>query len=262
MLPQLRIAREAAASAGRILRYNFKRVHKLNVWEKSRNNPVSQVDRDCEKEIVDRITRAYPDHGVVAEEGASVNPRAEVRWIIDPLDGTRNFIHGIPHFAVSIALMNKREPLLGVVYDPVRDEMFCAERGEGATLNQTKMRVSGNKTIARALIATGMPYREDQDAAGYLKTLDAIITSGANIRRMGAAALDLCYVAHARFDAFWEFGLRQWDIAAGVLIVREAGGMVGALTGADETMFDSGNVLATNSHLFERMRKLCQSCKM
>ena len=253
MSPYLRIARETALAVGRTLLRGIRQNRKIEVWEKSRNDPVSEIDLECEKEIVDRIKSAYPDHGILSEESVSENRQAEMCWVIDPLDGTKNFVSGVPHFAISLALMRKQDIVIGVVYDPVKEELFCAEQGGGAHLNQARIRVSMNKSITGSMIATGIPYREEHDIASYTKTLNAVMKHNANIRRMGVASLDLAYVACARFDAFWEFGLKPWDIAASTLIVREAGGIVEELGTSGKGLFGSGNVLAGNPDLFEKM---------
>ncbi len=253
MSPYLRIAQETALAAGRILRHSARQGHKIRVWEKNKNDPVSETDLECEKEIVDRLTRAYPDHGILSEEDTTANRQADMRWVIDPIDGTRNFASGIAHFAISLALTNKQDILVGVVYDPIKEEMFCAEQGGGAHLNQKRIRVGAYKTIAGSMLATGIPYCESHDIDAYMKTLNTVVRQGVNIRRMGAASLDLAYVACARFDAFWEFGLQPWDIAAGILLVREAGGLVKEASKAGKGALDSGDILAGNPDMVEKM---------
>lgn len=254
MSPYLNVAEKAALAAGRIIMRRAVRRHEIKVRAKGRNDPVSDVDLECEREIISHIRRAFPDHAVVCEEGGIRRADGEWQWLVDPLDGTANFVHGFPHYAVSIALLRRGTPVIGVIFDPFKNELFLAERGEGATLNQRKIRVSETATLPGALIGTGIPYRPDQDLEAYLETLRTIARE-ANVRRAGAAALDLAYVACARLDGFWEFGLRPWDVAAGVVIVREAGGLVGEPAG-DGDCLESGDVMAANPALFKTMASL------
>ena len=182
------------------------------------------------------------------EGGAEPGSDARHRWIVDPLDGTTNFLHGIPHFAISIALERDDEIVAGVVYEPIRDEMYWAEKGAGAYVNDRRLRVSARRQLAEAVIGTGIPYGDRADDRAYMATLAGVMAATSGVRRMGAAALDLAYVAAGRYDGFWEFGLLPWDIAAGILLVREAGGYVSDLTGG-HGMMASGDVLAANDHL-------------
>jgi myo-inositol-1(or 4)-monophosphatase len=182
------------------------------------------------------------------ESGASAGSDAKHRWIVDPLDGTKNFLHGIPHFCISIALEREGEIIAGVIYEPIRDEMFWAEKGAGAYVNERRLRVSARRSLADALIGTGIPYRERGNHPLYLATLAAVMGATAGVRRPGAAALDLAYVAAGRYDGYWEFGLSAWDIAAGILLVRESGGYVSDLSGGHD-MLASGDILAANDHL-------------
>lgn len=232
---------------------SMKQGSKIRIWEKNKNDPVSEIDLACEKEITSRLTRAYPDHSILSEESTAISRQTDMCWVVDPVDGTKNFVSGISHFAISLALMKKQEILVGVIYDPIKEEMFCAEQGGGAHLNQKRVRVSKHKTIPGSILATGIPYRENHDIDAYMKTLDAVVKQGANIRRMGSASLDLAYVACARFDGFWEFDLRPWDIAAGILIVREAGGSVKELGKSGKGVLDSGNILVGNPDMIEKM---------
>ena len=195
------------------------------------------------------LTRARPGYALLFEESgatAGIDPRH--RWIVDPLDGTTNFLHGIPHFAISIALERDGEIVAGVVYEPIRDEMYWAEKGVGAYVNDRRLRVSARRQLGDAVIGTGMPFRDRGDQPAYLATLAAVMAATSGVRRMGSAALDLAYVAAGRFDGFWEFGLSPWDIAAGMLLVREAGGYVSDMAGGHE-MMTTGDVLAANDHL-------------
>ncbi|MEM8845304.1 MAG: inositol monophosphatase family protein, partial [Pseudomonadota bacterium] len=175
-------------------------------------------------------------------------------WIIDPLDGTTNFLHGVPQYCVSIAMRENSKLQLGVVYDPVKEELFCASRGEGATLNNRRIRVSTQTDLTASLLGTGLPYRTDQELDAYMATLRAMLENTSGIRRAGAAALDLAYVAAGRFDGFWEFGLNIWDIAAGVLLIQEAGGLVSDIEGGHDYL-ESGNLVAANNKLFKPFLK-------
>lgn len=251
MPPLLNIAVRAARRAGdTILRY-LGRLESLEVATKSRNEFVTEVDRLAEQEIVQTIRRNYPDHGVLAEEsGRHGNRNSEFLWVIDPLDGTTNFIHGVPIFSVSVALQHRGRLEHGVIYDPMRQELFTASRGEGAQLDGRRIRVSRTHALEQALIGTGFPYRSKALWVDrYLEMLQVIMDRSAGVRRPGSAALDLAYVAAGRFDGFWEFGLQPWDMAAGVLLIREAGGMAGGLTGEDD--FEAnGNIVAGNPKIF------------
>ncbi|HZJ81417.1 MAG TPA: inositol monophosphatase family protein [Guyparkeria sp.] len=247
--PMLTIAVRAARAAGRIISRNQNRVTDLTVESKTRNDFVSEVDHQAEAAIIDTLQRAYPSHAILAEEsGAGGQKDAEYRWIIDPLDGTTNFLHGVGHYAVSIALEYRGRLELGVIYNPVNQELFTATRGAGAFLDNRRIRVSSRKGLDGALLGTGIPFREGQDLDRYLATLKALHGPLAGIRRPGSAALDLAYVAAGRFDGFWEFDLQPWDIAAGVLLVREAGGVVVDHRGSDDYLVN-GNVICANPKL-------------
>lgn len=251
MHPMLNIAVRAARSAGRVITRNMHRIDTLTVESKQRNDFVSDVDRQAEAEIIQTLHKAYPDHAFFAEESGKQG-NSEFVWIIDPLDGTTNFLHGFPQFAVSIALQVKGRLEHGVIYDPVADELFTASRGEGVAVNNRKLRVSKQKSLSGALLGTGFPYRNDQDLDIYLDTFRQFIGKTAGIRRPGAAALDLAYVAAGRLDGFWEMGLQPWDMAAGALMVREAGGLVGNLDGSDNWL-EKGNIIAANPKVFHEM---------
>ncbi|MBA3565175.1 MAG: inositol monophosphatase [Gammaproteobacteria bacterium] len=251
MPPLLNIAVRAARRAGdTILRY-LGRLESYEIATKSRNEFVTEVDRLAEQEIVQTIRQNYPDHGVLAEEsGRHGRPDSEFLWIIDPLDGTTNFIHGFPVFSVSVALQHRGRLEQGVIYDPLRQELFTASRGEGAQLDGRRIRVSRTQTLDHALVGTGFPYRSKAEWVDrYLDMLRVLMDRSAGVRRPGSAALDLAYVAAGRFDGFWEFGLQPWDMAAGVLLIREAGGLVGGLTGEDD-FHEDGNIVAGNPKIF------------
>lgn len=244
MQPLLNIAVRAARSAGNIIMRSLDRADHLQVTVKARNDFVSDVDRSAEREIIGIIRKAYPDHGILAEEGGS-RPGNEVTWIIDPLDGTTNFLHGFPQFSVSIGIKHKDRLQHAVVYDPLRQELFTASRGEGAQLNERRMRVSQQKGLEGALLGTGFPFRKYHYLDCYLATFKALFQDAADIRRPGSAALDLAYMAAGRLDGFWELGLAQWDIAAGALLIQEAGGIITDFAGKSDFLA-TGNVVAGN----------------
>jgi len=249
----LNIATRTARTAGDLIRRYANDVAKLQVYHKEANDFVTEVDRQAEREIVQALRRAYPEHAILGEEsGQHGDHEAEYQWVIDPLDGTTNFISGIPHFSVSIALKQRGRLLLGVVYDPLRDELFAGARGEGATLNNRRIRVGQRLNLQGALLGTGIPFRDHQDLDAYLDTLRVLVPETAGVRRAGSAALDLAYVACGRFDGFWEFGLQEWDLAAGALLVQEAGGLVGDLHGGNKHL-QSGDLLAANPKIFKEM---------
>lgn len=251
--PVVNIAIRAARNAGRILLRNFERVDQLNVSAKSPNDFVSEVDQSAEQAIIRELRSKYPDHAILAEESGA-HPGNEYRWIIDPLDGTTNYLHGFPQFSVSIALMYRNRLEHAVVYDPLREEMFTASRGEGALLNDRKIRVSARTSLEGALLGTGFPYREQAHLDTYLGMFKALIADTAGIRRPGSAALDFAYVAAGRLDGFWELGLSPWDIAAGALLVQEAGGVVTDLSGGDRQL-QSGNVVAGSLRIHQAVLK-------
>jgi myo-inositol-1(or 4)-monophosphatase len=248
----LNIAVRAARNAGDIIVRHSSRIDALTITSKDRNDYVSEVDRQAEDEIIAVIRKAYPDHGILAEESGQHGGSDEFLWIIDPLDGTTNFLHGFPHFSVSIGLQHKGRLEQAVIYDPMRQELFTASRGSGAFLDNRRIRVSKQTGLAGALLGTGFPYKDQQHLAVYLEMFKALIADSAGIRRPGSAALDLAYVAAGRFDGFWEIGLNPWDMAAGILLVREAGGLVSDFSGGHDFM-KSGNVVAATPKLFPAM---------
>lgn len=249
----LTISVRAAREAGRIITRNFNRIDRLTISDKGSNDFVSEVDRNAEAVIINLLREKYPHHAVLAEESGKQGADDYI-WIIDPLDGTTNFLHGFPQFAVSIALKIKGRLEVGVVYDPVSEEMYTACRGEGALLNDKKIRVSGRKGLNGALLGTGLPYRDFRFTDNYMGMLKALIKDSAGVRRPGSAALDFAYVAAGRMDGFWELGLREWDFAAGALLVREAGGLVTDI-GGGERYLETGNVIAGNIKVHNAMLK-------
>ena len=257
MEPALTIAVRAARRAGEVIIRQLDAVDRIPVVTKGLNDFVSEVDRQAEAVIIDTIHNAYPSHGILAEEGGS-RSGDESLWIIDPLDGTTNFLHGFPQFAVSIALKVKDRLEHGVIYDPTRQELFTASRGRGAYLNDRRMRVSRRTGLEGALLGTGFPFRSELQLDRFLRIFRALFPVAAGIRRAGAAALDLAYVACGRFDGFWEFGLKEWDIAAGHLLISEAGGLIGDIDGGADCL-KTGNVLAGNPGVYKALARLIAS---
>ena len=252
--PIINIAINAARTAGNIIIKALNRLDTVKIIEKSPNDFVTDVDQKVEREIISIIKKAYPSHGILGEEGGEVKGD-EYQWIIDPIDGTRNFIHGFPHFAVSIAVTFRNKIEYGVIYDPVRQELFTARRGKGAQLNERRIRVSQCKHLEESLLGTGFAYRHtDKHSPLPRELLQSILPVSGDIRRAGAATLDLAYVACGRLDGFWEMGLRIWDIAAGVLLVKEAGGMICDLQGGEDYL-KTGNVVAANPVIMRQLLK-------
>lgn len=251
--PAVTVAAQAARSAGRIILRYMNRLDNIAVVEKQRMDFASEVDKLAEAEIIRELRRANPDYAMVAEEsGASGNHR--MTWVIDPLDGTHNYLRSIPHFSVSIALLDRGEPIVGVVYDPLREELFTASKGDGALLNDRRLRVGPRETADGAILATGFPFRQRAHLQAQLAMTGALLEKAEDIRRSGSAALDLAYVACGRFDGMYEIGLKPWDMAAGCLLVREAGGTYCDFAGRDG-LPASGNLLAGNARLCTDMVK-------
>lgn len=249
----------AARKAGRVLIRDFGEVENLQVSKKGAADFVTAADLRAESILLQELTRARPDFGFLGEEGGERPGNGNCRWVVDPLDGTTNFLHGIPHFAISIAVEQDGEVISGLIFDPIRDDVYWAERGAGAFVGNRRLRVSAREELAKSVIATGIPFLGRGDHSHYLATLATIMARVAGIRRFGAAALDLAYLAAGRYDGFWEYGLSRWDIAAGILLVREAGGFVTDCDGADRAL-GSGDVVAANSHLHQPLIGLLQSC--
>jgi myo-inositol-1(or 4)-monophosphatase len=259
----LNVAVRAARRAGRIINRASLDLEQVKVARKQKNDFVTEVDHACEEAIIDTLLSAYPDHSILAEESGhrpgkgteTAMHEAEHVWVIDPLDGTTNFIHGFPQYAVSIALMQRGAVTQAVVYDPTRDELFTASKGRGAFLNDRRIRVSRRTKVEESLIGTGFPYRQLDHLDDYLQLFRLVTQKSAAVRRPGAAALDLAYVACGRYDAFFEFGLAPWDVAAGSLLITEAGGLVGNFSGDADYLF-SEQVLAGAPKVFSAMLAL------
>ena len=245
MREYLIVAMEAAQEAGKIIKERIGTITDNEITQKSISDYVTEVDVLSEKTIIIRIKNHFPEHQIMAEESSNDYKKAEYLWIIDPLDGTTNFIHGFPVFAISIALMKKGEIVLGVVYDPLKNELFYAEQGSGAFLNGKRIHVSSIKEPAFSLIATGFPFRNKQFIPSYIKIFQSLLYSVSDLRRAGAAAIDLAYVACGRVDGFFEFALSPWDIAAGTVLIKEAGGIVSDFEGG-QTYLKTGHIVAGN----------------
>lgn len=252
MHPMLTNAVKAARRAGAIINRASQDVGAIKVQTKTYNDFVSEVDRNAEQAIIDTLKEAYPTHGFWGEESGKDGKEAEHIWIIDPLDGTTNFLHGFPQYAISIALMSNGQLSQAVVYDPNRNDLFTATRGRGAFLNDKRIRVSNRAKLQDSVVGTGFPYRDFSNLDAYMGMFKDMVKKTSGIRRPGAAALDLAYVAAGWFDGFWEIDLSTWDIAAGALLIQEAGGIVGDFEG-NETWIDTGNIVAGNPKVFVQM---------
>ena len=254
MQPMLNTAIRAARNAGEIILRSSDNIGQLNIDQKGKNDFASDVDRAAELEIINIIKTAYPDHAILAEESGQ-HEGNEYVWVIDPLDGTTNYLHGFPQYAVSIALKYRNRLEVAVIYDPLRDELFTARRGGGAMLNNRRLRVTNQSTMKGALIGTGFPFKTDLHLDAYVGMFKAISMQAAGIRRAGAAALDLAYVAAGRLDGFWEIGIMEWDMAAGILLIQEAGGVVTDFSFNDNYL-QTGNVIAGSLKMHQLLYKL------
>jgi len=260
MNPYLTIATKAARLAGRVILRNLPRLGRIKVERKGHNDFVTAVDREAERVIMDTLAGAYPQHGFLAEESGASGDGGEWRWIIDPLDGTTNFIHGYPQFAVSIALQRRGKIAAAVVLDPLRDEIFTAARGEGAYRNDRRLRVSGARTLEQALIATGFPHSAGARLEEFLGLMRALLPRCHSLRRAGAAALDLAHVASGQLDGFWEMGLQPWDMAAGALLVEEAGGRLADFDGSEDFL-NTGSVVCGTPEVFQQLLTVIQNAR-
>ncbi len=254
----LTVAEEAARAAGTMLREN---IHgEREIAYKGDINLVTEMDMKSERTVVEMLLASFPGHGIMAEEGTMIRNGSGYTWIIDPLDGTTNYAHGYPCFSVSIALEHEGEIIIGVVYDPMRDELFSAQKAEGARLNGTKIRVSSVDTLIKSLLATGFPYDRRVSEKNNLNYFHDLLMASQEVRRDGSAALDLCSVASGRFDGFWELKLKPWDVAAGSLIVREAGGTISDFSGTRFSIHDD-EILATNGRVHADMLEALQKSR-
>jgi len=262
MHPMLNTAVKAARKAGAIINRASLDLDLVRVSSKGRSDFVTEVDRAAEQAIIAVLKTAYPNHSFLAEESGASGPQAEADylWIIDPLDGTTNFIHGFPQFAVSIGLKHRGQIAQAVIYDPTRDELFTATRGRGAFMNDRRLRVSKRDQLQDCLIGTGFPFRQIDRLDEYLRVFTRVTRTTAGVRRPGAAALDLAYVAAGRLDGFWEFGLSPWDIAAGSLLIIEAGGLIGDLHGEADYL-GTGNVIGASPKIYPQLLALMRDAQ-
>ena len=260
MNPMLNIAIRAARKAGNVIAKNYERRDDIQTSKKGINDYVTSVDKAAEAEIIEIIQKSYPDHTIISEErGALEGKDSDIQWVIDPLDGTTNFVKGLPHFSVSIAIRVKNRTEVGVVYDPIRNELFTAVRGEGAKLNEVRLRVDSLNELNGAILATGFPFKQPSLMPTQFAIMNNLIDEAADFRRTGSAALDLCYVASGRVDGYFEMGLKPWDCAAGDLIVREAGGLVCDFN-AGHGYLHSGNIVAAPARILKEMLNKIQPC--
>lgn len=255
--PMLNIAVKAARRAGSVISRAARDIESLTVTTKRPADFVTEIDKAAEEVIIDVIKKAYPEHAILAEE-SGVTGKSDYVWIIDPIDGTTNFIHGLPHYAVSIALQHKGQVTQAVIFDPAKNELFTATRGRGAFLNEQRIRVTKRTNMRETLIGTGFPFRESDDLESYLRVFRNVSTKTAGLRRGGAAALDMAYVAAGRLDAYWEKGIKAWDIAAGSLLVLEAGGLVADMEGESDYL-QKGHVICGNPKIFAQLLPLIQT---
>jgi myo-inositol-1(or 4)-monophosphatase len=251
--PAINIVVKAARRAGDLILRHVGRIESLSVFEKSKQDYASEVDAQAEAEIIRELKRAFPDHAFLAEESGQTG-KSRYTWVIDPLDGTSNFLHGIPHFCVSIALLDSGEPVLGVIYDPLRNEIYTASKGAGALLNDKRIRVAQRPDLTGAMLITGFAPRQRSKIGAQLEAVRELMRDAEDVRRTGSAALDLAYVACGRADAYFEAGVMPWDIAAGVLLVREAGGRICDFNGGNSS-FKSGQIVAGNLKVCELVQK-------
>ena len=260
MNPMLNIAIRAARRAGNVIAKNYERRDDIQTSKKGINDYVTSVDKAAEAEIIDIIQKSYPDHTIISEERGTLEGKdSDIQWVIDPLDGTTNFVKGLPHFSVSIAIRVKNRTEVGVVYDPIRNELFTAVRGEGAKLNEVRLRVDSQNELNGAILATGFPFKQPSLMPTQFAIMNNLIDEAADFRRTGSAALDLCYVASGRVDGYFEMGLKPWDCAEGDLIVREAGGLVCDFN-AGHGYLRSGNIVAAPARILKEMLNKIQPC--
>ena len=260
----LNVATTAAREAGKLIAQNITQLDRIKVTKKtntsSRTELVSEIDLQAERTVIYHLESAHPDYNIISEEAGDQGRDSDFTWVVDPLDGTHNFLHGHPHCCVSIALLYKGEPVAAVVYDPLRNELFTARKGGGAQLDGRRIRVSETSRLSDALLCTGFPYREGAETKLWLKTFAALMPRAQSVHRTGSSVLDLAYVACGRYDGFWEFGLQDWDIAGGSLLVKEAGGMITDLSGSPE-VFKTGNIIAGNPRVHEKLRHMVSNLK-
>ena len=256
----LNVAVAAALEAGKIITQNITQLDRVKVTKKSKTEMVSEIDIAAEQTIIKMLDEAYPEFNVVSEEAGDIGRESEFCWVIDPMDGTHNFLHSHPHCCVSIALQHKSEVVVAVVYDALRNELFSARKGAGAQLDGRRIRVSETSKLADSLLCTGFLYRGGAETKYWLKTFASLMPRAQSIHRTGSSILDLAYVACGRYDGFWELGLRRWDIAAGSLLIREAGGLITDISGSTD-IFKSGNLVAGTPKVHEKLNHILSNIK-
>lgn len=262
MHPMLTIARRAADEAGRFIARGFRDLDKIQVQEKGRGDFVSIIDQHAEEIIRTILAEKYPSHAILGEEHGELGAAdAEYQWIIDPLDGTANFVHGLPHFSISIGLLKRGIPEIGLVYNPITDDLYTAAKGEGAQLNGQRIRANSERRPDRAVVATGFPFKDPELMPQQLAYVQSVLEDFSDLRRMGGAALDFCLTASGRQDAFFELGLRPWDMAAGILIAQESGCIVTDFAGG-KNMLETGTIICANAHLHPILDKALQRARL
>lgn len=260
MNPMLNIAIRAARKAGNIIAKNYERRDNIETAEKGASDYVTNVDKAAEQAIIETIRASYPEHTIITEEsGVLTGKETDIQWVIDPLDGTTNFVKGLPHFSISIAIRVKNRTEVGVVYDPIKNELFTAVRGAGAKLNDLRLRIEAKRDLKDTVLATGFPFKQAQYMPLHFAVMNNLIQDCADFRRTGSAALDLCYLAANRVDGFFEIGLKAWDIAAGELIVREAGGIVTDFLGGHQYL-NAGHLVAASPRVLKEILNKIQPC--
>ena len=255
--PVIKVMVKAARAGGAVLLRHLSKLEQLSVFEKGKQDYASEVDQQAEAEIIKELRRAFPEVAILAEESGAMGGKGRQTFVVDPLDGTSNYLHGIPHFCVSIALVENGEPTDAVIFDPLRNEVYSASKGAGATLNDKKIRVTDRKDLTGSMLVTGFPPRERLRLAPQLEAIRYLLTiaEAEDVRRTGSAALDLAWVAAGRADGYFEAGVKAWDIAAGILLVREAGGRCSDFRGRGEKLLDGGQVVAANLKLCDVLQK-------
>ena len=259
----LNVATNAAREAGKIISQGISELDRVKVSVKSQTNTrkelVTEIDLLAEQAIIAELSSNFPEHNIIGEESGNQGKESDYCWVVDPLDGTHNFLHGHPHCCISISLCFQKEPIVAVIYDPIRNELFSARNGRGAQLDGRRIRVSENSRLTDSLLCTGFPYRDGSNLKYWMKTFAALLPRAQSIHRTGSSALDLAYLAAGRYDGVWEFGLSEWDMSAGALLVKEAGGLVSSVSGDNDYMA-TGNIVAGTPKVHEKLLHIISKC--